>query len=225
VCARLFEHCLPYQHDHDHWLDLSAQNIQISVPAQMRYYRANKTQLDNLVKTAKHQTIAGLSRRRSEPPDGVTIQEEPYEVVWKDGNSLFSEHCVDVGEPPDEYTRKNIPLFEKLAANGVWLIVTARSNGRLFGYLSSLLTHVLDSTTLIQATQLSLFVSADARGMNLPLRLERAALDAYQARGVGRVVFRAGARGSGPKMGAIYRRLGAEEDGRTYRLDLPGRLQ
>src|SRR5215467_14609889 len=36
VCARVFEHCLPYPHDHDWWAAWAGINIQASLPLMMR---------------------------------------------------------------------------------------------------------------------------------------------------------------------------------------------
>jgi hypothetical protein len=52
------------------------------------------------------------------------------------------------------------------------------------------------------------------------MKLQRASLAALRERGVDEVVMRAGHRGSGPRLGTIYRRLGAEEFGNLYRLEL-----
>ena len=52
------------------------------------------------------------------------------------------------------------------------------------------------------------------------MKLQRAAIETLQARGVNEVFFRAGVRGSGPRMGAMYRRLGAADDGQLYKLNL-----
>jgi GNAT superfamily N-acetyltransferase len=140
--------------------------------------------------------------------------------VWRDGAKLMAEHCLDVGEPPDNYLNKNIRVFEKLADAGAWLIMTARCNGRMLGYLSSLVGPSLEDPKRITATQLSLFVARDAANINLAMRLERAAIERCRARGVSEVIMRAGVRGSGPRLGVIYKRLGAHDFGQLYHLDL-----
>ena len=49
----LFEHCLPYGFDRDHWLELRDQNIQADVGAILRYAHKNKLQIDGFKSSAK----------------------------------------------------------------------------------------------------------------------------------------------------------------------------
>lgn len=41
VVREIFEYCLPYRFDREHWLALRDKNIQISVPAYIQYYHEN----------------------------------------------------------------------------------------------------------------------------------------------------------------------------------------
>jgi hypothetical protein len=218
ACKRIFEHCLPYRHDPAWWASLSDVNVQISVPAQVRYYRANKRQIDRLVNIAKQQTLSGMVRRHAEPPEGVTFQPESVETWLRDAVRLFEEHCVLVEEPPDNYLKKNIPLLLKLEKIGAVQIMTARCNGRMFGYLLSLIAPSLESPDIRSGQHLTFFASKEFPGIGM--KLLRAANENLAARGATEIFMRAGVRGVGHKMGAVYRRLGAEEFGEMYRLDL-----
>lgn len=219
VCAKVFEFCLPYRHDRNWWAAMAAVNLQTSMPALTRYAFAHRQQIEKMAKIAKHHAIAAM-RPDVERPDGVTIQEEPYETVWRDAKTLFAQHSVDAGEAPDYHFGLNSDQFEALAQAGAWQIVTARANGRMFGYVSAIIGPSLERKDLITATQLGMFVSPDARGMNLPMRLQRYAVEAYRRRGVGKAIFRAGTNGSGPAMGAVYRRVGATSLGEYYEMSL-----
>jgi GNAT superfamily N-acetyltransferase len=88
----------------------------------------------------------------------------------------------------------------------------------MFGYLLSVIAPSLDSPNEINAEHTIFFASPEIR--NLGMRLQRAAIDALRARGVDHVLMRAGHRGSGPRLGTFYRRLGADEFGQLYRLTL-----
>jgi hypothetical protein len=46
TCARLFEHCLPYAHDHSWWSFMSGLNLQTNTRALMRYRFAHRAQID-----------------------------------------------------------------------------------------------------------------------------------------------------------------------------------
>ena len=116
--------------------------------------------------------------------------------------------------------RKNINLMRRLDEAGFLSVVTARVNGRMMGYLMTVLAPSLESETKTTATQTTFFATRDAKNMNLGLKLQHAAIEAARRRGADEVVMRAGVRGAGPKMGALYRRLGAEDHGQLFRLSL-----
>jgi hypothetical protein len=52
------------------------------------------------------------------------------------------------------------------------------------------------------------------------MKLQRASIEALRNKGVGEVIFRAGTRGSAERVSVLYRRLGGEDFGQLYRLDL-----
>ena len=213
-CARLFEYCLDLPFDRGWWETMRGVNVQIDLRALFRYYAAHQEQLNKLAAVVKHRTF--VSRETS--TEGVTFQSESFDDWLRDGSSLFAEHCVQVGERPDEWQRKNIPLMRKLYEIGAMQITTARSNGRMFGYLMTLIAPSLVSEGITSATNTTFFASPDFK--NLGIKLQRHALKALRERGVDDVFWEAGKRGSGPKLGALYRRLGAVEHGTTYRLEL-----
>ena len=217
TCARVFEHCLPYQHDPAWWAAIAPVNIQINMHHLMRYYAAYQPQLLKLAKMAKQQTLAGMVRK-SVDLDGMTIQQESFDTFFHDGATLFAEHLVQVGEAPDAYMGKNIELLRVLDQLGAMQITTARSNGRMFGYLMAIISPSLESADTTSAMHTTFFASSDVRGLGI--KLQRASIEALRERGVDELYLRAGPRGSGPKMGALYRRLGAHDDGQLFKLNL-----
>ena len=86
-CARVFEHCTGYAHEPVWWAAMARQNVQISMPALMKYYAAHKGQLDTLRQMAKQQIISAMGRNADEI-EGVTIQQEPFETFLRDGERL-----------------------------------------------------------------------------------------------------------------------------------------
>lgn len=217
MCARVFEHCLGLSHDPAWWAAASSVNIQIDMAHCLRYFWAHAPQLTKLAKTAKHRTIAMMTPTRGEE-DGIVFRLEPFRQFYHDAQSLFAEHLVQTEQSPDDHARKNISLLECLDDLGILHVLTARQNGRMFGYLMSVVAPSLDSPDIVQAEHTIFFASPAIRGLGM--RLQRAALDALRARGVNHVIMRAGHRGSGPRLGSFYRRLGAEEFGQLYRLEL-----
>ena len=152
--------------------------------------------------------------------DGFSYKQEPFEDWYRDGTDLFAEHLALVGEPPDSYSRKNLTLFRKLDDLGVMQITTARSNGRLFGYIMAIVTPSFEDEHTQEAMHTTFYASKDAPGIGL--KLIRASLDALKARGVRYAVFRAGVRGDGPRLSTLYRRIGAKDFGTLHLLDMEG---
>lgn len=218
VCALLFEHCLPLRHDHAHWAALADENIQIDLPAMMRYAQAYRPALDKLAATATHRVRVGLTATEPVAPDGITFQVDTFDAWERDAPPLFENHCVLVGEPPENWKTKNIPLMRKIYDLDAMQIMTARSNGRMFGYLMTLITPSLVNEERVSATHTTFY--ADPSFPGLGMKLQRAALAELKARGVDDVVFEAGHRGSGPRLGVLYKRLGAQDHGQVYRLQL-----
>jgi hypothetical protein len=218
TCASIFEYCLPYKHDTEHWQHLAPINIQMDMRAMVKQITAFRPQMDKLAAVAKHRMLTDMAVREPILPDGVTIQTEGFESWLKDAKSLFSEHLVQVGEAPGDWQSKNIPLMRVLDRAGLMQVTTARSNGRMFGYLMTLISPSLRSADVTSATNTTFFASQDVPGLGM--KLQRAALRALKARGVDEVFMQAGIRGSGPRLDTIFRRLGAENDGQVFRLAL-----
>lgn len=217
TCAHLFEHCLPYQHDPAWWASLADVNIQINNRTLFRHYEAFRPQLEKLAAHAKHRTLAGMARPMREV-EGVTFQVERFDDWYRDAEPLFREHMVQTGQAIDDYTRKNLPLLRAIDDLGYMQITTARCNGRMFGYLMAVVSPSLDDPNKTEAMHLPFFASKDLPGLGL--KLQRASVEGLRDRGVDDLFLRAGVRGSGPRLGSLYKRLGAEEFGQLYKLDL-----
>jgi GNAT superfamily N-acetyltransferase len=127
---------------------------------------------------------------------------------------------VAVGEVPDGGMHKNLGLLQKLEDLGALHITTARQNGRMFGYLLALTAPSLADAAKSEAFHTSFYASPVAPGVGT--KLQRASVEFLRRRGVDQVFFRAGVRGSGPRMGSLYRRMGAEPFGEMFALDLKG---
>ncbi|CAO3447843.1 hypothetical protein [Azospirillum argentinense] len=218
VCATVFEHCLGLPHDPAWWRHWSPINVQCDMRAIVRYCHAYAPQLEKLAKIAKHQTLALMARGEPGDLDGLTFQAEPFDRWLADAQRLFDAHLVAVGEAPGDWRGKNLPLLRALDDIGAMQIMTARCNGRMFGYLMSIVSPSLESPDTRQAQHFTFYADPTFRGLGL--RLQRAALEALRQRGVDEVFLRAGTRGDGPRMAPLYRRLGGEDFGQLFRIGL-----
>jgi hypothetical protein len=217
-CRDLFEFCLPYRFNREWWSDLDGENLQCSLPAMIRYAKAYAPQLEKLAKIAKFETISLISRQIPTEIEGVTLQTEAFEPWFADAQRLFAAHLVQVGEAPDDFLNKNLPLMRDLDRLARMQIVTARSNGRMFGYLMTILSPSLESADVLTSIHTTFFASKDFP--MLGLKLQRYAVEQLRVRGVSEAYMRSGPRGDGPKMGSLYRRLGAVPDGELFKLEI-----
>lgn len=218
TCKTLFEYCLPYPHDHNWWTLLAGMNLQIDFAQMLRYYQAYQPQLDKLAKIAKHKCLAAMSSEPIVEIEGMTIQQEPFMQAYMDGQKMYADHCVLVGEAPDSYQYKNLALMQQLDETGHLQVTTARCNGRLFGYLVATISPSLESPETTAGIHTMFFCDPSVKGLGM--KLQRASVEALRERGVDEIYFHAGVRGSGPRLGTIYKRLGAEQFGSVYKLSL-----
>jgi hypothetical protein len=218
TCAAVFEYCLPYAHDPQWWAMWSAVNVQCDMRAYMRLCDAFRPALDKLGKVAKHRTLTQMALRKAKTPDGFTFQTERFDDWLDDAAHLLAEHHFQIGESPDNWRNKNIPLLRALDDLGAMQITTARSNGRMFGYLMTLITPSLVTEGVMTAVNTAFFADPSAPGVGL--KLQREALASFREKGIGQVFWETNTVGGGDRIGAIYKRLGAEEKGSVYRLNL-----
>lgn len=218
VCARIFEHCLPYTHDGTRWKALAETNIQINMPALIRYCQAHRPQMEKLASIATHRSHTMLALRRPADQGSMTFQSEGFDQWLDDAQPLLEEHHAQIGENPGNWRNKNIPLLRALDEMGMMQITTARSNGRMFGYLMTLLSPSLAAEGVLSAVNTAFFADPSCPGLGL--KVQRAALASFKALGVGEVLWETNTVGGGNRIASIYRRLGAEEKGSVYRLRL-----
>lgn len=216
--ARVFRHCLPYEADFDHWQRLNRTNVQCDMPALFRYAVAYAPQIRKVSAQARASILAELALRRVNTSDAVSFQEEPFEQWYRDGQSLFREHLLKVGEHPEAHAEKNLALMKAHEDAGLLQIVTARANGRMFGYLMTLFAPSWEHSDRTWAINTTIYASPAYPGLGD--KLHRAAMKTSLAKGADEQFDRAGARGDGPRMGALFRRHGAELDGQMYRTNL-----
>lgn len=217
-CARVFEHCLGLAHDHAWWAACEPINIQIDLSHLTRYFAAHRPQVEKLLKVAKHRSVAMMSRRAVEPPEGFTFQHEPARQFHADARDLIADHFCQIGAAPDEGENGNWKLIYEMDDLGLIQTMTARSNGRIFGYLQTAIGPMFETPGARQAWHTLFYASPDTHGLGM--KLQRAALARLREMGVDEVVMRAGVRGDGPRLGTLYRRLGAEDLGQLYRVGI-----
>lgn len=216
TCARVFEYCTGQALDPKWHAMMRDLRLTCDLQAIMRYFQAHAPQIERVTRLAKQRMLAKLARRPV-ASDSMVFQQEPFDQFLEGAQHLFAKHLIEVGEAPAAWETKNLELMRVLESLGALYVTTARSNGRMFGYLMSVISPALDSQKL-DGIHTLFYTSPDAPGVGL--KLQRASVDFLRKKGVNQVSFRAGTRGSGEKISALFKRLGAEDAGHMYTLDL-----
>lgn len=211
-CQKVFQHCLPYSFDPKWWAQIAPVNLQANVMAMVRYSQAYQPQLDRLSEAAKVEIYAKLARGRSTEIEGVIFQQEPFGRFYADAERLIEKHTAKMGRSEE----LNIPMLRMLSQVGSLQVTTARSNGRIFGYIMMVIGPSMDTPDKLVATHATTYASPEIPGLGL--KLARAATDALRERGVDEVLYRVGDEQT--KLDAFYRRLGAAHYGHEYMLRL-----
>lgn len=217
-CEALFEYCLPYTFDQDWWKARSIENVQINVAALNRYVAAHRPQIDRLRGIARQKSLALLNARKAPDPAGLTLGFEAFAHFLRDGSDLIREHIAEVGEHPDNLATKNLGRLQALDDAGALQVTVARCNGRVFGYLITVLGESLEAEGRLWACHTAFYGSPVFPGLGL--KLQRKAAEGLRDRGVFEVVGRAGVRGAGERQSIMYERLGYEPFGTYFRLQL-----
>lgn len=218
-CARLFEHCLDLPCDPNWFAIMNKMNLQIDMLSLMRYCTAYAPQLDKMAKIVKGYSISTMRSGLQHEIDGITIKEEPVENLIRDGDEAFREHSLAIGESPDYHLKFNRPLYRTLEENGCMQVLIARSNGRIFGYLVAIIMPAATDDVNKRQGIHTLFY-ADQSFKGLGMKLQRQSVELLKQKNVHEVIFRAGVRGDGDRTGILYKRMGAEDYGQMYRLNI-----
>lgn len=220
--ARVFEHALQLPFDFGWWETLRRVKIEESFATFERYGVAYGPQLRKMAGLAKGAMLHDLSLRERVGFEGMEFCEETLVEFLANTSEEFRHHAYLVGEPPDAWRKKNLALLAKLSDAGALQIIAARCNGRAFGYLMTELMESREAPGRAVAVETLFFASEDVPGLGM--KLQRETLKRLRERSVSEVWFRDGTRGSGGRLGSMYRRLGASPAGMVWKLDLEGTM-
>lgn len=201
-CRSIYEYCTGQLFDPAQWRRMDAQNIQIDMDGRLALLGQNADRMGRLFE---------------EINAAVTIQEEPFDTFYRDGQELFDEHRAEAGSFDGLDWDPDIEKARAMESAGRILVLTARKAGKIVGYLLYLLDTSFESKTVLLAYQNVFFVRKKHRG-TLGARLYDIALEKLRDRGVKAEVLRSGVRARGPKLRALFERKGAVLMGSLYYL-------
>jgi len=202
-CREIWQHCLPYPWDPQWWQMWDQVNVQDPIKPMLRYAATHQPQMAKLLAMARHRILADM--RKPVAMNGVVFQQEPFARFLADGREAYGDHFVSLGESPHYWTDCNLDLFQRCDETGALHVWTARAghNGRLCGYLLTVLAPSFDRVGEIAGEQMAFF--ADASRPGLGQKLQRSSIEDLKRRGVRRVTMPV----SVPRLDVLYRRLGA----------------
>jgi len=215
---KVFEHALQLPFDYAWWSVLKDVNIQEPFVVYERYVKAYCVQLQRMAGLAKGVALRDLAVARREAPEGFVFALEPLRTFLRDSVGLFAEHAQVLGTLPDAWRSLNLGFLQDIEDQCILQILTARSNGKMYGYLLTEVTASRDSAAKLSAVETSFYASPDAPGLGM--KLQRENLKLLRERGVAEVWLRAGTEGDGSRLGVMYRRVGAVPAGSLWKLDL-----
>ena len=184
------------------------------------FYCLHNVSRTGVVQELERHELPGLKKDVTimQGDDGVAIREESFQQFWDDAQPLIAAHSAEIGPREGVTLDVNAQLFERLDRIEALQILTARCNGRLAGYLVSIIGPSLENAKHKVGTQTAFYVSKDFRGIGT--KLMRASVDRLREKGCGEVLFRTPTRANGAKAGALFRRMGAQPFGELYSLIL-----
>lgn len=218
ICKIAFEHCLGLEFNYKWWEYWDRVNVQINFDSMTRYIWTHMTQLGRLNSLAKHKMLADIvARPRVSERSGLEVTEESFVGSFDEALELVEDHCIAIGEAPDEWSRRNVGMYYKMDTVGALQTLVARANGRMFGYLVTMLGETPDSGTARSATHTLFFASREWPGAGL--RLQQEAIRRLKGKGFSEIIMRS-TPGPGAKIETIYKRIGADFDGKIFRINL-----
>jgi hypothetical protein len=221
VCREVFENLLgkpcPQQ-----WLEcLHNMNLQRDLFHQFRYLQANATQVQRLAKQAKQLCLQKFLRS----PVGMefSYQIEDFPSWFAEAKDMLRSHCELVGErvanPTDDFgTNLDWGILQRLHSQGDVFITTARSNGKLFGYLVTMINS--DPLAVGEREGLQSIFYSTLPKSGLGIGMQRESFQHLRKLGVQRAIIRDGLRESAGALGRMALRLGGESYGQLYKIEL-----
>ena len=153
-------------------------------------------------------------------PDPVaTVRVERWSDIWPDAEPLAVAHTAEVYGPATEL-RLDAGLMAAMDAAGVLLIVAARVDGALVGYLFWTVAPDPERGGDTVAHQGSWFIAPglppEVERLRLGMRMMDLSLARFRACGVRGAKLHHPTRGRGARLGAYFRRLGGVVETTTY---------
>jgi L-amino acid N-acyltransferase YncA len=136
----------------------------------------------------------------------ITYALEPWEQYFRECQALWEEHYAEIAVDKDRMPmRPDIATYRALEARGQLQIVVARDDGRMIGYILSVIRPHLHYADVLTGYEDAYFLTKPHRRGMTGVNLIREAVRHMKAAGVRKVFFMTKA---ALDMGRIFERLG-----------------
>jgi len=136
----------------------------------------------------------------------ITYQLEPWATYFRDCQALWPEHYDEIAVQKDRMAmRPDVATYEALEAAGRLQIVTVRDDGRMVGYLLSVIRPHLHYADVLCGFEDAYFLAKSHRRGMTGVKLIREAVRHMQGVGVRKAFFMTKV---ALNMGPIFERLG-----------------
>jgi hypothetical protein len=217
ICSIVFQHCLTLPFDFAWWTYWNQVNVQIDFSALMRYMWIHYEPLTELAGSLRVTMLANLAKKRHVNRDDIVVGQEPWAKVWPDAEKLATQHSVQIGKESDRFGRTDIAGFQELDDKGRLQTTVARCNGRIVGYLVTIVAPDLANAGQWAATDTAFYADPAFPGVGRAIQVSSIAK--LRERGTDTVHFRRGPHAD-PRLGKLWQRLGAVDDGQVFKMKL-----
>jgi L-amino acid N-acyltransferase YncA len=144
----------------------------------------------------------------------ITYQIEPWGTYYRDCQQLWIEHYDEIAVQKDRMEMKpDVASYKALEELGKLQIVVVRDDGRMVGYILSVIRPHLHYANVLCGFEDAYFLSKTHRRGMIGVKLIREAVRHMQAVGVQKVFFMTKA---ALDMGSIFERLGFDKTDIVY---------
>lgn len=144
----------------------------------------------------------------------ITYTLEPWATYYRDCQELWPEHYDEIAVQKDRMPmRPDVAAYEAMDRAGMLQIVVARDDGRMVGYVVSIIRPHLHYADVLSGYEDAYFLTKSHRKGMIGIKLIREAIRHMQARGVRKCWF---STKLAHDMGRIFERLGFSRTDVTY---------
>lgn len=216
ACKTIFEYCTQYPFDEDWWIKVSKLNLQMDLHKLFKYMAAFKSELDRTTRIMKQHNIA-LMGKKDRDLDEISIKEESFSEFIKNKTTFKTPYAL-VDYDPNMINELNDEVFMKLEQKGNLQTILAKSNGKAFGYLITIIAPSLMNKNIMCGHHQLFYASKDFSGLGT--KMMNTANELLKQKGITEIHLRSGIHKDWGRLESMFKRLGATSLGNNFILNI-----